>query len=61
MADLSRSNLEAARAWFPQARLYERAEELLDAETLDFCDICTPPFTHRALVERAARSGLHVI
>ena len=61
VADLSRSNLEAARAWFPQARLYERAEELLDAETLDFCDICTPPFTHRALVERAARSGLHVI
>jgi uncharacterized protein (TIRG00374 family) len=61
VADLSRSNLEAARAFFPEARLYERAEDLLDAETLDFCDICTPPFTHRALVERAARLELHVI
>ena len=61
VADLSRSNLEAARAWFPQARLYERAEELLDAETLDFCDICTPPSTHRPLVEKAAARGLHVL
>jgi uncharacterized protein (TIRG00374 family) len=61
VADLALSNLEAARALFPGARLYQRAEDLLDAETLDFCDICTPPFTHRALVERAARAGLHVI
>jgi uncharacterized protein (TIRG00374 family) len=61
VADLAVSNLEKARAFFPEARLYQRAEDLLDAETLDFCDICTPPFTHRALVERAARLELHVI
>jgi uncharacterized protein (TIRG00374 family) len=61
VADLALSNLEKARAFFPEARLYQRADDLLDAETLDFCDICTPPFTHRALVERAARLELHVI
>ncbi|MFI5183835.1 MAG: flippase-like domain-containing protein, partial [Vicinamibacteria bacterium] len=27
----------------------------------DFGDICTPPFTHRALIEQAAERGLHVL
>lgn len=62
VADLSASNRRAARALFPQARLYDRAEEALDAEKdLDFCDICTPPFTHRALVEAAAARGIGVV
>ena len=30
------------------------------SETLDFVDICTPPFTHRALVEAACERRLHV-
>ena len=61
VADLSESNLEAARAFFPQAACYASAEELLERETLDFCDICTPPFTHRSLIEEAAGRGLHVV
>jgi uncharacterized protein (TIRG00374 family) len=61
VADLSAVNREAARVAFPAARLYERAEDLLDQESIAFCDICTPPFTHRVLVEEAAARGLHVV
>jgi len=61
VADLSAANLEQARKIFPQARTYENAEELLARETLEFCDVCTPPFTHRALVEAAAARGVHVL
>jgi len=61
VCDLSPANLDSAREWFPQARRYESAEELLRRETLDFCDVCTPPFTHRPLVEAAAARGVHVL
>ena len=61
VADLSPANREAARALFPAARIHARAEDVLDKEALDFCDICTPPFTHRALIERAASRGVHVL
>jgi uncharacterized protein (TIRG00374 family) len=61
VADLSEQNRAAAAAVLPGARLYESAEELLGRETLDFCDICTPPFSHRPLVERAAARGVHVV
>jgi uncharacterized protein (TIRG00374 family) len=61
VADLSESNLEAARALFPAASLYACAEDLLEREALDFCDVCTPPSTHRLLIEEAARRSLHVV
>ena len=61
VADLSQANLDAAARVFPNARLYAKAEELLDRERLDFCDLCTPPFTHRSLVEAAAARGVHVL
>jgi uncharacterized protein (TIRG00374 family) len=61
VADLSAPNLAAAAEVFPQARPYAHADELLANESLDFCDICTPPFTHRALAEAAAARGVHVL
>ena len=61
LADLSPSNLDAARVFFPAAKAYADAEELLDREQLDFCDICTPPSTHRPLIEQAAGRGIHVL
>jgi predicted dehydrogenase len=61
VADLSETNREAAHAFFPQARLFESAEEALNAETPDFVDICTPPFTHRDLIARAASRGMHIV
>ena len=61
IADLSSANRETASALFPAARVYESAEEALGAEALDFCDICTPPFTHLPLIEAAAQRGIHVL
>ena len=61
IADLSPANLEEARRVFPAARTYARAEDLLDTESLDFCDICTPPFTHRARAEAAAARGVNLL
>ena len=61
LADLSPANRDAAKVLFPAARVYESAAEALQTEALDFCDICTPPFTHLPLIEVAARRGIHVI
>jgi len=33
----------------------------LSGETLDFVDVCTPPSTHAALIQRALQAGLHVL
>ncbi|MBX7185703.1 MAG: Gfo/Idh/MocA family oxidoreductase [Vicinamibacteria bacterium] len=61
IADLSKENRAAAQRIFPEARLFESAEEALDSETPDFVDICTPPFTHRDLIAKAASRGLHIV
>jgi len=61
VADLARTNLAAAREWLPDGRAYSNAEELLERESLDFCDICTPPSTHRRLIEIAAARGIHIV
>jgi predicted dehydrogenase len=61
VADLSSANLALAQHSFPDAHIYERAEDLIESETLDFCDICTPPFTHRSVVELATARGLHIL
>jgi uncharacterized protein (TIRG00374 family) len=61
VADLSAVNLAAAAAVFPRARPYAHADELLANESLDFCDVCTPPFSHRPLVEAAAARRVHVL
>jgi predicted dehydrogenase/uncharacterized membrane protein YbhN (UPF0104 family) len=61
VADLSKENLERAKALLPGAKLYQSADELLLGETIDFVDICTPPFTHSDLVAKAAARGVHVV
>jgi predicted dehydrogenase/uncharacterized membrane protein YbhN (UPF0104 family) len=61
LADLSAANREAARRLFPDAAVYDSAEELLDREDVDFCDVCTPPFTRVDIVRAAARRGIHLV
>ena len=43
------------------ARPYSLGEEMIAEETLDAVSICSPPASHRALVERAAARGMHVL
>jgi predicted dehydrogenase len=45
----------------PQARWYDSAEALLDAEKLDFVDVCTPPDSHARLVRAALERSCHVL
>src|SRR5262249_37311043 len=61
VADLSAANREAAHRLFPGAAAYESAEDLLRRERLDFCDVCTPPFTRLPLIGEAARRGIHLV
>ena len=43
------------------ARPYSLGEEMIAEETLDAVSICSPPASHRALVERAAARGMQVL
>lgn len=61
IADLSPRNLDLAQASFPAARVYERVDDLLEREDVDFCDVCTPPSTHRSVIDAAIARGRHVI
>jgi predicted dehydrogenase len=46
---------------FPQSRWYADAEELLEREEIEFVDLCTPPQSHAALIQKALERGLHVL
>lgn len=48
----------AKRFGIPQS--YNRIDELLK-QSLDIVNICTPPFTHRELVVKAAEAGCHIL
>jgi predicted dehydrogenase len=45
----------------PDGLWHETVEDLLAGEELDFIDICAPPGSHAALIERALAAGLHVL
>jgi predicted dehydrogenase len=45
----------------PDGRWRASLDDLLSNERLDFVDICAPPGSHAALIERALGAGLHVL
>jgi predicted dehydrogenase len=59
--DAATSRCEAFLADCPDGRWYETVDDLLASEKLDFVDICAPPGSHAALIERALDAGLHVL
>ncbi len=61
VCDVDGARRALARQVLPNARVYERLEELLQQERVDFVDIATPPRCHAAQVEVAARAGVHVL
>jgi len=61
VADAREERRAAAAEEVPAARSYESAEELLERETLDFVDICTPPGTHARLARAALERSMHVL
>src|SRR5262245_57302229 len=38
-----------------------RFDDLLDPSRIDIVDLCTPPHTHRRLIEQSLAAGLHAI
>lgn len=61
LCDSDPSRLDTAARDFGIERTYLDAAQMLASEKLDFVDIATTVASHRALVEMAAREGLHVI
>lgn len=61
LCDLDPARFERAGRLVPQARRYSDAGAMLEAEDLDFLEICTRPESHPELVALAARHGVHVL
>jgi predicted dehydrogenase len=61
VCDLDRGKAEAAQTEFGAGAAVTDFAELLRTPGLDIIDICTPPNTHRALIEQALVADLHVI
>lgn len=59
--DAAVSRKDAFLAGCPDGRWHASVDDLLSGERLDFVDICAPPGSHAALIERALRAGLHVL
>jgi len=59
--DPATSRREAFLGPCPDGRWHETVDDLLTGEKLDFVDICAPPGSHAALIERALDAGLHVL
>jgi D-apiose dehydrogenase len=57
--DAARAGALAARYAIP--RVYADLDTMLDQEQPDFLDVITPPATHRACVEAAAKRGVAVL
>ena len=55
--DAAASRREAFLAACPDGRWHATVDDLLSGEKLDFVDICAPPGSHAALIERALRRG----
>jgi len=61
VCDPSRDRRRRAEQLLPRARIHASLEELLDAESLDFVDICTPPPFHAPCILSALKRDLHVL
>lgn len=53
--------LNAAKMADPQIKTYLSIEELLDAQEIEFLDLCVPPYAHLDYLLFAVRNGLSVL
>jgi predicted dehydrogenase len=61
IADPHGPSIESAREVTPSVDIYNDLDALLARDDLDALVIATPNHSHRAIVEHAARSGLHLL
>ncbi len=61
VCDLDRDKANATAGRYAGAKAVTDFASLLAMPGLDVIDICTPPNTHRSLIEQALAAGFHVI
>lgn len=61
IVDTCEARLRAGLRRFNGARAYHSVEEAIEAEQLDFIDVCTPPFLHARHISAGLAYGLFVI
>jgi len=61
IADPHGPSIEASREITPTVDIHNNLDVLLARDDLDALVIATPNHTHREIIERAARSGLHLL
>jgi myo-inositol 2-dehydrogenase/D-chiro-inositol 1-dehydrogenase len=61
VADPHGPSIEAARELAPDVAIHGDLDQLLARDDLDALVVATPNHTHRAIVERAAHSNLHLL
>jgi predicted dehydrogenase len=61
VADVRPERRERAAALLPGAQIHGDPAVLLETESPDAVDICTPPAFHAPLAAQAARAGCHVL
>ncbi len=61
LCDQNAERLNASAAAFKVERCYTDAAQMLEEGGFDFVDIATTVGSHRALVEMAAKAGVHII
>ena len=61
VCDIDATKARATAEEFGAPRQATQLADLLDAGGLDVVDLCTPPYTHRALIEQVLAAGLHAI
>ena len=59
--DLSPVNLGKSKELLPSIRTYSSVSSLFESEKLDFVDICSPPNSHREIIEAALNHNCHII
>ena len=61
ICDISQDKLDAMAKRYPSATLYTDFKEMIDKETLDCVDICTPNNVHSTAAVYALNAGIHVL
>lgn len=61
LCDQNAERLNASATAFDVERCYTDAAQIFDEGGFDFVDIATTVGSHRALVEMAAKAGVHII
>ncbi|MGE5343704.1 MAG: Gfo/Idh/MocA family protein [Candidatus Omnitrophota bacterium] len=50
-----------AEAVFPGVTCYPTVDDLLDRQTVDFVDICSPPVFHPEAIRKCSQRGIHLL